>query len=128
MGIPINSRAGQDVLRALAEGRATATGVPALAPPAPPPDCSEEDFQADVVKYALGRGWEYYHTHDSRRSPEGFPDLVLARERVVYVELKSATGRVTDKQDHWQSVLKRAGQETYVLWPTDWPLVLEVLK
>ena len=42
-------------------------------------DILEADFQAQVVKLALLLGWKVYHTHDSRRSREGFPDLILIR-------------------------------------------------
>src|SRR5688572_19177552 len=40
---------------------------------------TERAFQAQVVKYARLMGWTAYHTHDSRRSQAGFPDLVLVR-------------------------------------------------
>ncbi|MCC6312227.1 MAG: hypothetical protein IT345_15125, partial [Trueperaceae bacterium] len=59
----------------------------------------ERDFQALVVQLARLRGWRVYHTFDSRRSPAGFPDLVLARPpRLVIAELKSEKGRVADEQ------------------------------
>lgn len=40
---------------------------------------SERQLQATVIDLAKAYGWRYYHTYDSRRSPEGFPDLVLLR-------------------------------------------------
>jgi hypothetical protein len=39
----------------------------------------EADFQATIVETARTLGWLIYHTHDSRRSSPGFPDLVLVR-------------------------------------------------
>ena len=43
-----------------------------------------------------------YHTHDSRRSAKGFPDLVLAKNGVVLiVELKTDTGVATPDQVAW---------------------------
>ena len=41
----------------------------------------EADFQADVIAAAEGRGWLWFHCYDSRRSPPGFPDLVLAHPK-----------------------------------------------
>lgn len=54
---------------------------------------------ARVAGYALA-----YHTHDSRRSQPGFPDLVLINptdQRIVVAELKAARGRVTAAQQQW---------------------------
>ena len=39
----------------------------------------ERDFMQQIVDLADVRGWWHYHTHDSQRSEEGFPDLVLVR-------------------------------------------------
>lgn len=50
---------------------------------------SEDDFQRNVVAYAEKRDWLVYHTHNSKRSDPGFPDLVLVRGgRIVFAELK----------------------------------------
>lgn len=52
----------------------------AHAKPTPPnPHCSEKDWQAWVEDAARMNGWLPYHTRDSRKSAEGFPDLVLLR-------------------------------------------------
>ena len=40
---------------------------------------TEEQFQQQIIDLADVRGWWHYHTRDSRRSDEGFPDLVLVR-------------------------------------------------
>ena len=55
---------------------------------------SEKDWQQAVIDYARLRGYLVYHTHDSRRSEPGFPDLICLRAgRLVVMELKSAGGR-----------------------------------
>jgi len=50
---------------------------------------SEEDFQTAIVQLARMRGWRVYHTKDSRKSAQGFPDLFLLRAgQIVVAELK----------------------------------------
>lgn len=67
---------------------------------------SEDEFQKWVVDLAKLRGWLFYHTHDSRRSAEGFPDLVLVRNGVlIFAELKTQKGRQTLKQKEWDRAL-----------------------
>jgi hypothetical protein len=60
-----------------------------------------------------------YHTHDSRRSPSGFPDLVIVGDRVLYRELKTAKGKVSDAQAAWLHALVLAGQDACVWRPAD---------
>lgn len=88
---------------------------------------TEKELQAAVIELAQLTGWRHYHTYDSRRSPEGFPDLVLVRRgRLVFAELKSELGRLTVHQKIWLEEL--ADVERYSLgnvrvrvWrPRDW--------
>jgi hypothetical protein len=88
---------------------------------------SERDFQRAVVTLASLKRWCAYHTHDSRGSMAGFPDLVLVRDRVVFAELKTATGRVRPAQADWQARLRDAGAETYVWRPASWHQIEQVL-
>lgn len=81
----------------------------------------EKHLQQDVIDLAKLRSWTHYHTWNSRHSPEGFPDLVLARRHaddtaeVLFVELKREGGKTTTAQDRWLWLLKAAGLEAY-LW------------
>ena len=77
----------------------------------------EKDLMAAVLSDARLLGWLAYHTHDSRRSEPGFPDAVLVRERVVWVEFKVGRGVLSAAQERWQAALKAAGAEVYVLRP-----------
>ena len=61
-----------------------------------------EDFQPQVVKLAQLCGWRPYHTHDSRRSAAGFPDLILIKDgELIAAELKVAARTSSPEQLHW---------------------------
>jgi hypothetical protein len=102
-----------------------------------PNDIKEKDFQNMVVKYAQHCGWLIHHTRPAMRQSgkwstpiqgnAGFPDLVLARNgELLIVELKSAKGRLSDKQNDWMEALAGNGAR---LWrPADWPHILKVLR
>ena len=89
---------------------------------------AEKDWQRTVANLAGILGFSVYHTYDSRRSTAGFPDLVLVRERIIYAELKSDVGKLSDAQVRWRDDLIDAGGEFYVWRPVDWPEVQRVLK
>ena len=90
---------------------------------------SERDWQATVVQLAKLRGWRHYHTHDSRRSAPGFPDLVLVRgERVIFAELKTDTGRVSVAQREWLDALRLTPAEVAIWRPRDWDDVQACLE
>lgn len=83
-------------------------------------DLTEKEWQAQVTQLAKQTGWRgAYHTYDSRRSSSGFPDLVLVRDRVVYLELKREKGKLSPAQRHWVGWLLSAGAEVYVVRPRD---------
>lgn len=88
---------------------------------------TEAIFQSWVLGIATWNNWLVYHTHDSRRSEEGFPDLVLVRERVVYAELKRPKGKAAPAQVKWIEKLRAAGAEVYLWYPDDLPEVKRVL-
>lgn len=82
----------------------------------------EHAFQQQVEGLARVYGWRRYHTHDSRRSNAGFPDLVLVRgPELLFVELKTARGRVRREQLEWLEALRAVpGIEVYLWRPEDW--------
>lgn len=83
-------------------------------------DLTEKEWAAQVKQLVDATGWNgAYHTFDSRRSASGFPDLVLVRERVVYLELKREAGRLSPAQRQWIGWLIAAGAEVYVARPRD---------
>lgn len=70
------------------------------------------------------RGWQVPVAADG----EGFPDLVLVRERVVVAELKSGEGRVSDRQRAWLEWFAYAGAEAYVWRDDDFDAVVATLR
>lgn len=92
------------------------------------PKMSERELQDAILDYATLRNWRTYHTFDSRHSSSGFPDIILCRrERLLAIELKSDTGRITGEQLAWLGSFADAGAETYVWRPADWPDVVEAV-
>ena len=115
-----------DRILAMPGTRVSRTATEAIDPP--PPFDSEKSFMAEVIRAARRHGWNrIYHTHDSRKSAAGFPDLVIVRERVVWAELKTEEGQLSAEQANWIEDLRAAGQEVYVWRPSDWPELLRVL-
>jgi hypothetical protein len=96
--------------------------------PSTPAQETERAFQSDVVRLARLYGYLCYHTFDSRRSGIGFPDLAMTDgKRILYVELKSATGKVSAPQKLWLSMLAHAGAEVYLWRPADLESIPEIL-
>jgi len=99
------------------------------------PGISERRFQAQIVQLARLCGWLVYHTHDSRRSAAGFPDLVLCRAgplfeggELLFAELKTDRGKLTRGQEIWLAALRAAGLRA-VLWrPSMWKEIEQCLQ
>lgn len=93
---------------------------------------TEDELLAAVRQMATTFHWACYHTHDSRRSEAGFPDLVLCRPpRLVLVELKTQAGSATRDQIAWAGLLNACPQvEHYFFRPSHWSSgrVEEVLR
>jgi hypothetical protein len=84
---------------------------------------TEAALQTRIIKAAQAAGWLVYHTHDSRRSQAGFPDLVLVhpdRKQVLYRELKTEKGRLRPEQQEWLLSLRAAGVDAEVWRPAQW--------
>lgn len=99
-------------------------------PKGPALDCCEADLQAAIHRLMRRGGWKHYHTHDSRRSQPGFPDIVAIRApRIIFAELKTETGKPTQEQAAWLEELCRIpAVECYVWRPSDWDRIWETLK
>ncbi len=95
------------------------------------PALTEKEFQARGLTLARLNGWKTYHTHDSRRSAPGFPDLVLVRPpRLIFAELKSEKGRLRPAQVEWLEALAEVERAPEVfLWrPGDFGDIQSTLR
>lgn len=84
---------------------------------------TEDQLLRCIVALAQRQGWLVYHTHDSRRSQPGYPDLALihpARGIHLMRELKTQKGRVAPKQQEWLDGLTAAGIDAGIWRPIDW--------
>jgi hypothetical protein len=91
---------------------------------------TEAALQDWIVGTARLLGWRIFHARVARTAHgwrtavsydgAGFPDLVLARDRVLFAEIKLERGRLGPEQVTWLEVLREAGQEVYVWRPSDW--------
>lgn len=95
---------------------------------------SERSFQNQVLALASLRGYLTYHTHDSRRSEPGFPDVCLVKVkgdgfgRLVFLELKAVGGTVSPEQRCWiESLAAVPGVVAQVVTPEDWSLIEYIL-
>lgn len=86
----------------------------------------EKMLQQHIMDWCNVHDWLAYHTFDSRKSKEGFPDVVAVKGyRLVIAELKREGEKPTFKQQRW---LNRLGNiaalarqvEVYVWRPSDW--------
>lgn len=92
---------------------------------------TEREFMQTVLALARLCDWHAYHTHDSRRSAAGFPDLVLVKPpRLLFLETKSESGRVTAAQQTWLTALEACTEppQTYVARPSDWDWIAAIIQ
>ena len=91
---------------------------------------SERQFQTTVMQLARLNGWCFYHTHNSRHSQAGFPDLCLVRgPRLIFAELKTDTGKLTADQEAWLIALDAVPGLEVACWrPKDWGTIETTLK
>lgn len=100
---------------------------------------TEQQYQQRIIDLAHLTGWKVSHfrpAQNSRgqwRTPvaadgTGFPDLVLARDAVLFWEIKTDTGRVSPAQKTWIALLTAAGAEARIIRPSDWEFVQQRLR
>ena len=98
-------------------------------PPTPP--MSEATWQEQLLDLAHLLGWKHLHVRRTigrgkkwvtATNVIGWPDLSLwseRQQRIIFVELKSETGKPTPEQIEVLASLGKAGQEVYLWRPSD---------
>jgi hypothetical protein len=82
---------------------------------------TEEQFQQQVTDLCDQLRLKWHHETDSRRTTEGWLDLVICGPGgVIFAELKREKGSRTSKaQLAWIKALEEAGAEVYLWRPSD---------
>ena len=122
------------IAKAEAEGRAVTRWPKVLRD-----DMSEDDFLTLVIETAQSLGWHVAHFRPGRTAKggwvtavsgdgKGFPDLVLVKNRILYRELKSNAGTISNEQLEWLLKIEVTGGDAAVWRPRDWPTILEQLR
>jgi hypothetical protein len=90
-------------------------------------EASEAIFQDQVIRLAKMQGWLIFHASPKMVRPgvwrsdgRGFPDLVLVHKGgrgIIYAELKTDLGRLSEHQLDWGEAILTAGGEYHVWRP-----------
>ena len=91
---------------------------------------TEAEFQAMIIEACRLHGVEVFHPAISLRSEPGYPDLTLVGATgVMFRELKTEKGRLSEHQRYWIAILSQAGADVGVWRPSQWPgEILEQIK
>jgi len=100
---------------------------------------TESDFTRQVIDLAHVYHWKVAHfraamTKHGWRTPvqadgKGFPDLVMVRKnRLIFAELKSEKGKMSDEQIEWACVLRATTIEIYDWRHSQFQSIQQVLK
>ena len=91
---------------------------------------TETELLNGVLAMAEVFGWTSAHFRPAQTSHgwraavsgagKGFPDVVLVRDHVLFVELKSTKGSLSPEQVVWRDVLVRGGASWHLWRPADW--------
>lgn len=142
----------QWLLDAQREGRvkSVAVNVGLLSPPTPGrlplglDQMSEKEFQVAVCDLAHSLGWRVAHFRKVRvqraggetfwetpvaEDGKGWPDLVLVKPpfRPIFAELKVKANVPSPEQWQWLHELRGSGMNAVVLYPSDWPFIVDML-
>lgn len=93
------------------------------------PQHSHKSFQAAVRRLATAHGWADYCLFDSRRSPAGWPDLILVRPPdIIAAELKVPPDRPSPAQSRTLEQLAECRYIHAFVWrPHDWQQIADTL-
>jgi hypothetical protein len=98
-------------------------------PPRRMPPLGEDPFLRQILQLAKLYRWYAYHTHDSRHSEKGWPDLALLKRGVlILAEVKKQDGEVTPEQEAVIALLRQVPGIIVEVWrPSDWLHIQQLL-
>jgi hypothetical protein len=79
----------------------------------------ERELQEAVRRLCANLGLHHFHVLNSKGCEPGWPDSTIIGRKVIFRELKSETGRVSDEQREVGQRLQRAGQNWRIWRPSD---------
>lgn len=88
---------------------------------------TEKAYMQQIIDLARKCGYYCYHCHDSRRSMPGFPDLMIIADRIIFLEVKTETGKLSPEQRAVIHRLRSAGCLAMVVRPSNWSDVEHML-
>ena len=83
---------------------------------------TEADVDRFIRNALVMAGYLVYHTHDSRRSEPGFPDICAVHPttgHLFFAELKGDTGRVSEAQTQWLNALGKSAADVALITPAN---------
>lgn len=76
----------------------------------------ESELQTKCLRYCKEHGFPVFHDYSRKKNPAGWADLfIFAENRVVLVELKSASGKLRKEQQELRRVLAWLGHKVHVV-------------
>ena len=77
----------------------------------------EKVLQNKILKWCKQRGYPVFHDNSRRKNIAGWPDLTIVMEdsKVLFVELKSAGGKLRKEQQHLKQVFHWLKHEIHVV-------------
>jgi hypothetical protein len=93
-------------------------------------ELTERDLSSQVYDLLSLTGWSRYHTYRSKHSRAGYPDESCWRagDRHIWLELKSAKGKLSAAQKQTIGEMLAAGDEVYVIRPDSIEDLVAVLR
>jgi len=97
------------------------------------PVMGEDELVTGLLEAFALAGWHAFHVRRSDRAllmgRAGWPDITAIRPdgRLLVIEAKSATGRVSEAQGRWLVLLHRAGVTAAVIRPADYDRAIHLI-
>lgn len=79
-------------------------------------EATEKEIQSDIREYLQWRGWYVIRIQQGMGAHKGLSDLIAVKDgRVVFMEIKTPRGRLSEYQVRFREALKEHGGEYVVL-------------